>query len=193
MATPRILAFAGSARADSFNKRLLRVVTDGARSAGADVTVVDLRDLPLPLFDQDVEAREGEPANAKRLKDLMRSAGGFLIASPEHNGTYSALMKNTLDWASRRRDGEKPLECFAGKLAAVCAASPGPLGGMRGLFQLRYLLGILGVTVLAEQVTVGRAGEAFGADGSLLDEKSRVSATALGASLATALARLRAG
>src|SRR6266446_5332539 len=98
---PRILAFAGSTRAASFNKRLVRIAARGAEAAGAEVTVIDLRDLPLPLFDQDQEAAEGPPENAKRLKALMVASDGFLIASPEYNSSISAVLKNTIDWASR--------------------------------------------------------------------------------------------
>lgn len=70
-AIPRILAFAGSTRTDSFNKRLIKIAVAGARAAGAEVTLIDLQDYPLPLFDGDLEAREGLPPNGRKLKDLF--------------------------------------------------------------------------------------------------------------------------
>jgi NAD(P)H-dependent FMN reductase len=189
--SPRILAFAGSGRAGSFNMRLLRVAAAGAERVGAQVTLLNLNDLELPILDQDLEDRIGEPAGAKAFKDLLRAHDGLLIASPEHNGSFSALLKNALDWASRRREGEKSMECFENKLAAIMAASPGGLGGVRGLFQLRYLLGIFRVTVLANQVTVATAGEAFTPAGALADPVVHAATERLGATLANRLAAWR--
>jgi chromate reductase len=191
MNPPRILAFAGSARAESYNKKLLRAAVAGARTAGAEVTVVDLRDLPLPVFDEDWEAREGEHPHARRFKDLLRAHDGVLLASPENNGSYSALLKNTLDWVSRRREGEQAMECTAGKVFALLAASPGPLGGLRGLFQVRYLLQIFRAHVLPEQMMLAKAAEAFLPDGTLKDPKQQAEAEALGALLARTVAKLK--
>ena len=103
---PRILAFAGSLRADSFNKRLLKIAVRGAEEAGANVTCIDLRDYPLPIFDQDLEARDGMPANGRKIKDLMIAHDGLLLACPEYNSSITAVLKNTIDWASRR-EGEE--------------------------------------------------------------------------------------
>lgn len=94
--TPKILAFAGSTRTDSYNKKLVKIAATGARAAGAEVTYIDLRDLPLPLFDEDLEAQEGLPANARTLKDLFISHQGLLIASPEYNSSLTAVLKMPL-------------------------------------------------------------------------------------------------
>lgn len=146
----------------------------------------------MPVFDQDLEAALGaEEPNAKKFKDLLRAHDGILLASPENNGSFSALLKNSLDWVSRRREGEKPMECTAGKIVAVMSASPGPLGGLRGLFQVRYLLQIFRATVLPDQVTVPHAAEAFRDDGSLQDPKQQAEAERLGALLADTLRKLR--
>src|ERR1700757_409000 len=112
---PKILAFAGSTRSESYNKKLVRIAAHGAKTAGAEDTVLDLRDLPLPLFDEDLEASEGLPANARQLKDLMLAHDGFLIAAPEYNSSITAVLKNAIDWASRPVAGEAPLACFTGK------------------------------------------------------------------------------
>src|SRR5882724_2223682 len=95
---PKILAFAGSARTASFNKRLVRIAVAGAQAAGAEVTLIDLRDFPLPVMDQDLEEREGLPENARKLKELFLQHQGLLISSPENNSSMSALFKNTIDW-----------------------------------------------------------------------------------------------
>lgn len=187
---PRILAFAGSAREGSYNKRLVRIAAAGARAAGAEVTLLDLRDLPMPLFDEDLEARDGEHPNARKFKDLLKSHAGFLVASPENNWTFSALLKNAVDWASRRREGERPLECFENKVVVLMSASPGPFGGIRGLPQAAALFRNLRCIVLPDQVAVAHAAQAFAEDGSLKDPKQQESATRLGATLAAALARL---
>ena len=184
---PKILAFAGSAREASFNKKLARIAAEGARRAGAEVTWLDLRDLPLPLFDEDLEKRDGEHPNARAFKDLLLAHAGLLIASPEHNGSYSALLKNALDWASRRRPDEQPMACFRDKLAVVMSASPGPLGGARGLAHLVILLRILRCTVLPDQITIPTAHQAFGEDGKLKDARQQESVLQLGALLAKKL------
>jgi NAD(P)H-dependent FMN reductase len=171
MATPKILAFAGSTRVDSLNKKLVRIAADTARAAGADVTVLDLRDLPMPLYDGDLEAKEALPENAKKLKAEMLRHAGLLLACPEYNSSITAVLKNAIDWASRPLPGEAPLACFTGKVAALVAASPGSLGGLRGLVTVRSILGNLGVLVLPDQFALVRAHEAFDADGRLKDAK----------------------
>ncbi|MDB6029448.1 MAG: NADPH-dependent reductase [Verrucomicrobiales bacterium] len=172
MSTPKILAFAGSARTGSFNKNLIKVGAQAARDAGAEVTLIDLRDLPMPLFDQDIEDASGLPENAKKLKALMRSHHGFLIASPEYNSSVTGLLKNTIDWASRTETDDEPdLVCFRGKIVSLLSASPGGLGGLRGLVHLRSILGNIGAIVLPDQVAISAAHDAFNEAGNLKDER----------------------
>src|SRR5271156_3839779 len=113
--TTRILAFAGSLRRDSFNKKLVSIAAQGAKKAGAEVTIVDLKDFPLPLFDQDFEAEQGIPDMGKKLKKLFIDHDGLLIASPEYNSSMTGVLKNAIDWVSRPGPGEPPLVAFQGK------------------------------------------------------------------------------
>lgn len=192
MNQPKILAFAGSTRTASFNKLLVKIAADSARSSGAEVTLLDLRDLPLPLFDEDLEAANGLPGHAKKLKALLREHDGFLIAAPEYNSSITGVLKNAIDWASRAEsDDEPPLACFRGKTAALMSASPGALGGMRGLVHVRSILGNIGVLVLADQVCISKAHEAFDASGMLKDAGKGRQVAALGSGLAELLAKLR--
>ncbi len=190
MPQPKILAFAGSTRTGSFNKKLVKTAAEGARAAGAEVTLIDLRDLPLPLYDGDLEEKEGLPANAVKLKELFLAHRGLLIAAPEYNSGITGVLKNAIDWVSRSAPGEAPLACFAGKTAALMSASPGALGGLRGLVQVRAILGNIGVLVLPGQVAVPRADGVFEPDGSLKDAKQRASVEKLGADLAAILIKL---
>jgi chromate reductase, NAD(P)H dehydrogenase (quinone) len=187
----RILALAGSTRTDSYNKRLMRIAAAGAQGAGAEVTVIDLRDFGLPVFDEDLEKQHGMPAAGQRLKALFRDHDGLLIASPEYNSSITAVLKNSIDWVSRPAENEPPLVAFAGKAAVLMSASPGNLGGLRGLVHIRSILGNLGVIVLPDQVAVPRAFEAFGPDGALLDPKQQAAVTALGTKLAGFLKKLK--
>ena len=189
--TPKILAFAGSTRTDSFNKKLVKIAAQGAKAAGAETTFVDLRDLPMPLFDEDLEA-DGTPATVRQFKDLLLAHDGLLIASPEYNSSVTAVLKNAIDWASRPGEGEAPLSCFVGKVAAIMSASPGALGGLRGLVALRSILGNIKVIVLPDQGAVPKAYEAFDADGSLKDAKQQAGIENLGANVATIVAKLKA-
>jgi NAD(P)H-dependent FMN reductase len=192
MGAPRILAFAGSTRAASYNKRLVRVAAEGARKAGAEVTLIDLRDLPLPLFDEDLEQRDGLPENAKRFKQLLKEHQGLLIACPEYNSSISAVLKNAIDWASRAEPGEKPLQCFDGKVCGLLAASPGSLGGLRGLVAVRSILGNIRVLVIPDQIAVPAAHEAFDQTGALIDAKRAAAVEALGGKVAAMVTKLTA-
>ena len=189
--TAKILAFAGSSRAESFNKKLVATAANAARAAGGEVTLVDLRDYPMPVYDGDLEAASGLPEHAKRMKALFLAHDGLLISCPEYNSSISALLKNTIDWVSRPAPGETSLQCFDGKVAALLAASPGALGGLRGLVHVRAILGNIGVIVLPTQIAVGRAQEAFGPDGKLKDAKQQASVERLAAQLVTTVGKLR--
>ena len=162
----RLLAFCGSARRESCNRRLLAAAVAVARGAGAEVTELDLRADLLPLYDGDLEAQHGLPPAARELKQLFAAHDGFLIASPEYNGFFPPLLKNALDWVSRPAP-DLPASSYAGKTAGLLAASPGALGGIRCLPHLRLLLSNLGVTVSPTQMALGGADHAFAADGRL--------------------------
>lgn len=188
--TPKILAFAGSARRDSYNKQLVKIAAAGARLAGADVTYIDFRDLPLPLYDADLEAEQGIPDNAVKLKEMMKANDGLLIACPEYNSSITPLLKNAIDWASRPTEGEPPLACFTDKVAAIMSASPGALGGLRGLVHVRDILGNIRVLVIPDQIAIVKAYEAFDSEGNLKDPKQQGTVEELGAKVATIVAKL---
>jgi chromate reductase, NAD(P)H dehydrogenase (quinone) len=170
---PKILAFAGSARTPSLNKKLARAAAESAQRAGAECTLIDIRDYPLPLYDGDLEAASGIPDNARTLKRIFRDHHALLIASPENNGSVSAPLKNLLDWVSRSDGQESGTLPYRDKVAAIIATSPGGAGGIRGLFHLRQILNSLGVLVLPSQLALPRANEAFGQEGKLIDPKQQ--------------------
>lgn len=189
----KILAFAGATRKGSLNKKLIKLAAKGAEAAGAEVTLVDLRDFPMPLYDGDLESAEGLPEKARDFKKLLVDSDGILIASPEYNSGYSAVLKNAIDWASRTSaEGEPSLLAFTGKFAALLSASPGALGGIRGLYQLRELLQNINVTVMPKMQAVGKAHEAFDENGELKDEKTSKSVHNIGAELVATLQKIYA-
>ena len=194
-ATPRVLAFAGSLRTGSYNKMLIRVAADEARKAGAEVTVLDLRDIPLPVFDEDLEAKEGLHPNARKLKDLMLAHQAFLISSPEYNSSITGALKNAIDWASRPCTGpdgkpEPPLACFRGKVVGLFGASTGALGGLRGLVTVRSILGNIGAIVLPDQFALSKANEAFDSSGKLKDAKQAETVRGISQSVVRTAGRL---
>ncbi len=190
MSVAKILAFAGSARQASFNKKLVKIAAAGATAAGAEITYLDFRDLPLPLFDEDLEAATGLPDNVLKFKDLLKTHQGFLIACPEYNSSITPLLKNAIDWASRPAPGESSLVCFKEKVAGLMSASPGRLGGLRGLVHVRAILGNIGVLVLPDQQAIGNAQQAFNEMGNLQDETQQAAIMQLGRKLATVTAQL---
>jgi len=189
--SPKILAFAGSTRTESFNKKLVKIAMEGAKAAGAEVTYVDLRDLPMPLYDGDLEIQQGLSDNVKKFKALLMEHDGLLISAPEYNSGISGVLKNTIDWASRPLPGEAPLACFTGKITAIMSASPGVLGGLRGLVQVRSILSNIKVLVLPDQMAIPKANEAFNADGTLKDVKQQDAIESLGRSLTEILIKLK--
>lgn len=187
---PKILAFAGSTREASYNKKLVKIAAEGAKAAGAEVTYIDLRDLPMPIYDEDLEAKEGIPENARKFKELLKAHQGLLIAAPEYNSSITAVLKNAIDWASRPEPGEPMLAAFTGKVAAIMSASPGGLGGLRGLIHVRSILSSINVLVLPEQKAISSAFQAFDEEGKLKDPKQQEAVEQLGSKVATLLAKL---
>ena len=177
MSTPTpLLVFAGSTRAQSFNRKLATVAAGIGREAGAAVTHIELADFDVPLYNADLEAR-GTPRDVVRLKELFFAHPAWVVVSPEYNGSYTGLMKNTIDWVSSPiksdpnwSSGTKP---FAGKVVGMLAASPGALGGLRSLSHLAPLLMNLQCWVAPRQFALSRAGEAFTPEGQLAAEPAR--------------------
>lgn len=177
----KLLAFAGSTRHEAYSRRLLPSLVAGAREAGADVIIADLADHAMPLYNGDDEAAAGMPAGAIALLDLLAGCQGLLVVTPEYNGFFPPLLKNTLDWMSRPDPSGQPgLRHFKGKVAGICSSSPGALGGLRALMATRQYLGNLGLLVVPEQVAVGNAAQAFGEDGQLRDARQQEAVKAVG-------------
>jgi NAD(P)H-dependent FMN reductase len=155
----KLLVFAGSTRAGSYNKQLAQEAAQVARDMGAQVTYIDLKDYPMPFYDGDAEAKQGMPKNAKRFRDALMANEGAVIAAAEYNGSISAVLKNAIDWASRGEDGKASQEAFKGKKFALMSASPSRTGGARGLVHLRAILEDVGGDVVAKEVSISRAYE----------------------------------
>lgn len=169
MASPRLIVFAGSTRRGSWNQKLASAAAKMAEEAGAGVTMLDLADYPMPIVNEDLEREEGLPDNVLKLKDVFKAHDGFLVSCPEYNGSITPLLKNTIDWLSRPREGEATLACFSGKTVGLLAASGGGLGGLRGLVHVRAILSGIGAHVIPTQYALSAAHEAFSEDGSLTD------------------------
>lgn len=188
----KILAFSGSSRKASINQKLVSIAASAAEKQGANVTLINLADYPMPIFNQDLEAEQGMPEKAHDFKKLLIEHDGFLIASPEYNSAFSPLLKNVIDWASRAEvENEPPLQAYRGKYASIMAASPGALGGLRGLVFLRMLLGNLGITVLPGQQAIPHAFKAFENDNKLNDSKQQLAIENLGINLFQAINHLK--
>ena len=163
MHVPKILVIPGSLRAASYNGRLAALVTKELTLADADVTRISLMDYPLPIYDADLAEESGPPPNAVRLKKMMSAHHGVFIASPEYNASLAPLLKNTIDWISVVREtGEPRLAAYQSRVFALGGASPGRSGAMQSLSALRQVLTVgCRAFVIAEQVSVPNAGEAF--------------------------------
>lgn len=189
--TIKVLALCGSARRESLNRKLLDIAARGARDNGSEVSFISLADYPIPLYDGDFEQAHGVPENVRKLQRLFAEHAALLIASPEHNGGYTASLKNALDWISRPcENGEPGVRLFATKVAAVISASPGPMGGLRSMLGMRGVLEKLGAVVIPQGFSLGSAHLAFMRDGTLADEKADGEVRTVGASLVDVAQRL---
>jgi chromate reductase, NAD(P)H dehydrogenase (quinone) len=167
--TVKLLAMAGSTRAGSLNQTLIDLAVADARAKGALVTAIRLKDFDLPIYDGDLEAN-AFPQAARELKKLFVGHHGFLMATPEHNGSTSAVLKNAIDWVSRPTEpGETmvTLAAFRGKVAGLMGASISPFGGIRGVTHLRQILGTIQTVVATEQLLIPFAQNAFDEAGAL--------------------------
>lgn len=169
MTQPAILAFAGSTRRESFNRKLLAIAAEIAGASGLEVRHIELADYPMPLMDEDLEADQGQPANATAIRGMMLEADGLLLACPEYNSSITPLMKNIIDWVSRKETGGGGLEPYQDKKALLVGASPGKLGGQRAIATVRSILGNIGVDVFDDEFTLPRASGAFDEQGRLKD------------------------
>jgi chromate reductase, NAD(P)H dehydrogenase (quinone) len=184
---PSILVFAGSARAESLNKKLAAAAARSAEAAGAEVTVLDMGEYRLPLYDGDLEDGSGVPEEVRTLKQMFARADGFLVASPEYNGSLSPLLKNLIDWLSRKDANAPDLNAFQGKVAGLLAASPGALGGVRGLAHLQQILVGLGTHVVPRQHAMKQASSKMNGN-SVIDDETDAAAVAGVAELTVSVA-----
>jgi chromate reductase len=185
MAQPKILVFPGSLRAKSYNGRLAALACKELMLADADVTRISLLDYPLPIYDADMADKSGPPENAIKLKQLMSAQQGVFIASPEYNASVTPLIKNTIDWISAVRErGEPALAAYQNRVFAIGGASPGRSGARQSLIALRQILAVgCRALVVAEQVSVPNAGDAF-------DEMDELKDTRLAGELKTVVRKL---
>jgi chromate reductase, NAD(P)H dehydrogenase (quinone) len=153
----KVLAFSGSTRTGSYNTKLIHEVTEIAHKMGAQVTVIDLKDLPMPYYNADDEAKLGMPENAKRLRASMREADVICIATPEYNGSIPAVLKNALDWASRHEQGGPAKADVFKKKFILMSASPGKGGGKRALSHLDFILKAIGATDVSSEISIPEA------------------------------------
>jgi chromate reductase len=167
MSALKVLGVAGSLRADSYNRGLLRAAAELAPAAGIEITTFDLS--PIPMYNGDVEA-QGVPEPVRALKQAIGEADGLLIATPEYNYGVPAVLKNAIDWASRP-PRDSPL---VGKPAALMGATPGGAGTVRAQLQLRQsFVFTQTLAMLQPEVAIARAHEKFDARGNLVDESTR--------------------
>ncbi len=164
-----ITVFSGSTRSASINKVLAKRAAAIVEEQGAVANYIDLRDYSMPLYDGDLEIDAGYPKAAAALKAILQASDGYIIASPEYNGSLSAVLKNTIDWLTRNEDAGTDISAFKNKTALLLSAAPGNLGGLRGLSHLRTILTNLGSIVVPEQLAIPKSFQAFGEDGSLLE------------------------
>jgi chromate reductase, NAD(P)H dehydrogenase (quinone) len=172
----KIVAFAGSFRSASYNRMALKYAVRGAEEAGAEVDVVDLKEISLPVYDKDIETH-GFPENVKNFKNRVRDADGVLIATPEYNWSLPGGLKNAIDWVSRETNE------FQGKTVAYFGVSDGYFGTVRSQIVILPTLITLGMYILPRKVYIPNGGDEFDEDGKLKNSKIEGKLKKLGADL----------
>ena len=162
MSAPRILVIPGSLRTGSHNAKLAAVAAYEFAQAGVDVTRISLADFPLPIYDEDLYAKSGVPKHAINLKRMIGAHQGVLIVTPEYNASVPPLLKNAIDWISRVQDPhERRGEVFRDRAFAIAGASQSRLGGSRALQALRLILSSCHANVIASQLALSFADQAY--------------------------------
>ena len=133
--------------------------------------VINLNDFELPFYNGDIEEEIGLPENAKKFKEILNHMDGLVISCPEYNGGISAVMKNFIDWVSRKGDDTEAKLAFKEKIAYIACATTSQGGGKRGLNVLRMILGNVGVKVATSQFGLATADQFFNADGEITEER----------------------
>ena len=191
MAQIKVLAFAGSLRQGSLNKKLVKQAAKGAEAAGAQVTYIDLRDFDIPVYDGDFEAKVVQPEGGFRLKKLFDEHDGFLLSTPEYNSSIPGALKNVIDWLSRQVEGERVYQQFEGKVCVLMSASPGAFGALRSATHTRSILSHIQTIVIPPSVNLPHADQAFNEDGTLKDPKMQARVEKLGRQLVETIAQLK--
>ena len=190
----KLLVFAGSTRQASFNRKLAKVTAAMAQASGAQVTHLELGDFDIPMYNADLEAR-GTPADVMKLKQIMYEHPAWIVCTPEYNASYPALVKNTFDWVSSPVKGDPvwndDFRATRGKVVGMLSASPGMLGGLRSQSHLAPLLLNLQCWIAPKNFALGRAGDAFDAQGELINEGAKKNVQAVIDQVIWAAARLQ--
>ena len=161
----KILGISGSLRKDSFNTAALRAAQQLV-PAGSTLEIFSLAEIPV--YNEDVRDK-GYPAPVQKFRDAIKAADAVLIACQEYNYSFSGVLKNAIDWASR-----PPEQPFDGKKIALMGASPGMLGTARAQYQLRQVFIFMNGKILNRpEVFIAAADKKFGDKGNLTDEKTR--------------------
>jgi len=161
-----VLVFSASLRAGSLNTRLADLVADSIARHGGLVERASMGDFDAPSYNGDVEEAEGMPAGAQAFRERLESGHGFVIVSPEYNGSMPGVLKNAIDWVSRARP-----QPFNERHGLLLSASPSMAGGTRGLWALRVPLEHLGARVYPDMFSLAQAHRAFSDDGRIADER----------------------
>lgn len=182
MPAPRLLIVPGSSRRGAYSQQLAAHAARRAPELGfASATVFDLRTLQLPIYDADLETEQGIPQGARTLQQAIREVDALLVCTPEYNAFPTPLFLNSFDWMSRL-----PENPMANKPTGLLGSSPGALGGVRALPLVRQFLATnFQALVQPQQFALGRADQAFAADGSLSDPKTATAVDGVIAALAT--------
>ena len=170
---PTIVGICGSLSADSTTRRALKLALRAAQNAGAQTSLLDLRELKLPFASSDWNP--AEYPDAEILLSAVRGADGLLWATPEYHGSYSGALKNALDLAA--------IQDYEGKVVALLGVAAGSIGAIQALSHLRGIARQLHMWAIPSQLSIARAYGAFDENGELKDAKLMASLEKMSAEL----------
>lgn len=161
----RFLVFSASMRTGSLNSKLAELAVETIAANGGAVDLASMEEFDSPSFDADDESEVGLPSGAQNFRERLEASDGFVISSPEYNGSMPGTLKNVIDWVSRARP-----QPFNERHGLLLSASPSMAGGNRGLWALRVPFEHLGARIYPDMFSLARAHQAF-SNGRIADSR----------------------
>jgi FMN reductase len=175
----KIVGFNGSLSKESNSLKGLKVSLEACKRLGAEVFLYNLRELPLPIFDPDLD--DTDDPNVQTFTKLLDEADGIILASPDYHNTIGGAFKNALDWVGSKQFKKKPV--------ALISATGGP-SSMSTLNTMQLMMRSLHAWIIPVLGSIP-GNTQFNPDGSFADPRMQQRFETIGREMVEAVQLLR--